>query len=113
MAKALEYLTSHFRDELHLPALAVHAGASRSHLCRLFREEIGLSPLRFLALLRVEASKRVLANRQCNVSDAWHASGFNELSTYERQFKKWEGCTPKEYRKQALEQRKRSRTSDG
>jgi two-component system response regulator YesN len=102
VAKALEYLASHFRDELHLPALAVHTGVSRPRLCQLFQEEMGMSPMTFLRLLRVEASKRVLAERPCNVNDAWGASGFRDLRTYEREFKRWNGCTPSEYRKQVL-----------
>jgi AraC-like DNA-binding protein len=63
----------------------------------------------FLRLLRVEASKRVLAERQCNVNDAWGASGFGDLGTYEREFKKWVGCTPKQYQQRVWAEEERSR----
>lgn len=102
LAKTLKYVASHWADELHLSTLVVHACVSRTHLYRLFRAEVGMSPMRFLALLRVEASKRVLTEREGNVNDAWRASGFGDLRTYEREFKRWVGCTPSEYRKQAL-----------
>lgn len=108
VAKALEHMANQFQDEIRLRHLAIHAGVSRSRLCQLFREETGMSPMKFLKLLRVEASKRVLDERQCNVNDAWGASGFGDLGTYEREFKKWVGCTPSEYRKKMLAQLKRS-----
>jgi AraC-like DNA-binding protein len=64
--------------------------------------------MQFLALLRVERAKRILGDRQCNVNDAWGASGVHELRTFEREFKKWVGCTPREYRQKVLARLKRS-----
>jgi two-component system response regulator YesN len=66
--------------------------------------------MQFLALLRVEKAKIVLADRQRNVTDAWHASGFVDLRTFEREFKKWVGCSPKEHRRKVLARLKRSST---
>lgn len=108
VAKVLDYMASHWWDELHLSTLVVHAGVSRAHLYRLFREEVGISPMQLLTLLRVEASKRVLTRRQSTVNDAWRASGFGDLRTYEREFKRWVGCTSTEYRNQTLAQLKKS-----
>jgi len=71
-----------------------------------------MSPMQFLALLRVEKSKLVLADRQGSVKEAWGDSGFGDLRTLEREFKKWVGCTPIEYRQKALEQRKGSSIQD-
>ena len=108
VAKALACLADHFQEKITLQGLAAQAYVSRSHLGRLFREEMGVSPMRFLTLLRVEKSKLMLADRWCSVTDACEASGFPDSRALERAFKNWVGCTPMEYRKKALRQPKRS-----
>jgi len=108
VGKALAYMAEHLQEQMTLQELAAQACVSPSHLCRLFREEMGMSPMNFLTLLRVEKSKLVLAKRQGSVKEAWGASGFDGLRTFQREFKKWVGCTPMEYRKGVLPQPKRS-----
>ncbi|MCS6815824.1 MAG: AraC family transcriptional regulator [Blastocatellia bacterium] len=99
VARVLAYLRENFHEALRVGDLAAQARVSRSHFYRLFRREVGLSPMQFVCLLRVERSKRLLASRRFNVIEVWQASGFSDLRSFERAFKRWVSATPKEYQK--------------
>jgi AraC-like DNA-binding protein len=101
VARALGYLLGNFHQPIGLGAMAAQAGVSRSHLCRLFRREVGISPHQFLTRVRVERAKSLLAEREWRVTEVWLESGFADLRTFERAFKRWVGCTPREYRQKA------------
>jgi AraC-like DNA-binding protein len=112
VVRSVVYLAECYQENIHLQDIMATAHVSRSHLCQLFQEEVGVSPMKFLTLLRVEASKRVLTDQWQNVNYAWEVSGFGDLRTYEREFKRWVGCTPSEYRKLMRAKSKRPRVQD-
>lgn len=107
LAKALVYIADHVQEKISLPELSSRACTSEAHLRRLFREELGLSPRHFLALLRVERSKLLMMDRQLSITDVCFRSGFTNLRSFERTFKRWTGCTPKQYRMKLWQQRRR------
>ena len=102
LVRAIGYIAGHLHDDMTLQAISDHAFVSPSHLDRLFRRTFGLSPMRFVILLRVEKAKRLLRNFQYSVSEAGFASGFGNLRSFQRLFKKWIGCTPSEYRRRFI-----------
>lgn len=99
VAKALGFLADHFHQAVTMQDVASQALVSRSQLYRLFRQEIGLSPLQVLTVLRVEKAKSLLSRRRFSVTEVCWAVGFADLRSFERAFKRWVGCTPKAYRK--------------
>jgi AraC-like DNA-binding protein len=114
IVKAMTYMAHHCQEEgIRLQDVAAQSNVSGSHLCWLFKHEVGLSVRQFLAVLRVERAKQVLSDRYARVQDAADACGFGDLSSFERTFKKWVGCTPREYRKKALAQTKGAWSRDG
>lgn len=99
LVRAISYIADHLHDDMTLQVISDRAYVSPSHLDRLFRRTLGLSPMRFVILLRVEKAKRLLQNLQYSVSEAGFASGFGNLRSFQRLFKKWVGCTPSAYRR--------------
>jgi AraC-like DNA-binding protein len=84
--------------------IAAAIGISSSHLSRIFKMEVGRTPLEYLTEYRLKHSKRLLADGNCSLNKIVEAIGYNDVHTFIRSFKKVEGITPGEYRKRLMNQ---------
>ena len=98
IAEVVRNMDDHADAPHSLAALAAAAGLSRFHFLRTFRHTIGMSPHQYLLTLRM----RRVATRLIETSDAVSAialdAGFNDLSTFNRRFRRLFGVSPLEYR---------------
>jgi len=95
---ALEYARCNLRRDLSLHRLAMIANVSVWHICRLFRDELGISPARFVKLLRLKHAADLLANTLLSVKEVMAAVGINDASHFVRDFRDFTGEFPMEYR---------------
>lgn len=90
------------RRSLHTPIsvdnLASAAGLSRFHFSRLFAEQTGLSPARYLQEARIERATGLLATSDRPVKEVAAACGYQSAGYFCRAFKVATGLTPSEYR---------------
>ena len=100
ITKARAYITQHQVEELHLHDVARAAGMSDFYFCKLFRRSTGLTFTHYLARLRVDRAKRILAQPDVAITDAAYAAGFQSLSQFNRVFLRVAGETPTQYRGQ-------------
>jgi YesN/AraC family two-component response regulator len=97
LLRVVSYIEKHLAEPLTINMLADEAGISRFHFCRVFKKTMGMSPISFLAQMRVERAKALL-RKSIPVSTVALKAGFNDLSNFNRQFKKQTGLTPSAYR---------------
>jgi AraC-like DNA-binding protein len=97
LLRVVSYVDRHLAEPLTIDRLAGEAGVSRFHFCRVFKKAVGMSPISFLTLMRIERAK-VLLGRNNTVSAVALKVGFNDLSNFNRQFKTITGLTPTAYR---------------
>ena len=76
--------------------MAKRADVSTRHLTRLFRQELGITPNRFVERSRVEAAQRLLVIG-VSVTVAAQRSGFGSDETLRRTFLRRLGITPAAY----------------
>lgn len=100
--KGLAFMREHFAEAITLTDVAREAGLSRFHFCRLFHHETGVPFHEHLHDLRVTQAKALLANRYRRVSEVAYAVGFNDLSHFDRTFRRIVGYSPSEYRRSML-----------
>jgi AraC-like DNA-binding protein len=93
VARAREYLTANFTENVDLATLASVAGLSRAHLIRAFKAETGLTPHAFMIDRRVRLARRMLLSGGAPVEVA-AASGFADQAHMTRAFKARIGTTP-------------------
>ena len=67
---------------------------------RFFKKNTGKAFIQYVNELRVGLACRKLMHSDASVSEICYASGFNNLSNFNRQFKERKGMSPKEFRKQ-------------
>lgn len=99
----LEYIDAHYMDNLTLDDIAGISGFSKYHFTRLFRRYTASTFYDYLNLKRTKEVQRLLVESDFPVTEIALSSGFTSITTFNRIFRKYTGCTPTEYR--ALNQR--------
>lgn len=101
--ECLSYLKENYSNpNLNLNTISLKMDMDSGYLSRIFKENIGCSFTEFLTRLRVEHAKRALRETTLSVNVVSMESGFANLRTFNRVFKKQEGITPLEFRKSAF-----------
>jgi len=83
---------------LDLDAVAAHAGYSRYHFLRAFKEAYGETPGQYLTHRRIERAEEMLRGADLSVTEICHLVGFSSLGTFSARFKARTGLTPSAYR---------------
>ena len=97
VARAREYLTEHYAENVLLEQLARLVGLSPFHFSRVFTDEVGMPPHAFQTQVRVARAKALLLGG-CPISQAAAQTGFADQSHLTRHFKRLVGVTPGQYR---------------
>lgn len=94
-----DYLMNHYREEVDLKKLAELVSMAEGSLCRFFKMHVGTSIFDYLNQIKVEFACKLLMDPELGIFDVCLDSGFNNLSHFNKQFRKNTGTTPSEYRK--------------
>jgi len=86
---------------LTLGALAGEAGLSPYHFLRTFEGMTGATPHQYLRRLRLRRAAERLATGRARIVDVAFASGFGDVSNFNRAFRAEFGVSPRVYRAQA------------
>ena len=84
--------------QITLDETAEHVHLHPSYFSTLFKQSTGSSFKEYLNMVRIEESKRLLANTDFSIIDIAIAAGFEDQSYFSKVFKKYTGITPKQYR---------------
>lgn len=96
--KAIQYISRNFSHHLTLEETANHVHLNPAYFSTLFRQSTGSTFKEYLNMVRIEESKRLLANTDYSIIDIALATGFEDQSYFSKVFKKYTGLTPKQYR---------------
>lgn len=96
--KVKEYVTENCERELTLSEIAGVVGMSPSSFSRFFKVATGKTLTSYILEIRLGIAARDLINTTNTVSEVCYSSGFNNVSNFNRLFKRSKGITPKEFR---------------
>jgi len=99
--EARQTIRDNYESALDMEELARIAGVGSSRFYRSFRKQTGLSPLKYLTMIRLAASLRLLADPEVSVTEAAHSVGYPDEYYFSRMFKKQMGLAPTEYASRA------------
>ncbi|HKV33371.1 MAG TPA: AraC family transcriptional regulator [Pyrinomonadaceae bacterium] len=85
--------------DIRLTDAARHSGVSPDHLNLLLQRFVGTTFHHLLSRYRVEKCMELLHEKNYTLTEAYSRCGFNSPTTFDRQFKKWVGCLPREYKR--------------
>lgn len=96
--KIIQMMREDVRGELSLSEFAQSVNLSVWRLCHIFKSDVGMPPIRFLRLLRMERAKDLLESSFLSVKEIAYQVGLNDESHFVRDFKSTYGFSPAHYR---------------
>lgn len=100
-AVARRYIENHFKENLTLDDLAAAAHVSKYYLVHSFTREYGTSPINYLLTCRIQESLYLLSKTRLSLSQISGMLGFSSPSYFSQSFRRIQGISPMEYRKQS------------
>lgn len=94
---ALSFVDAHYMEDLKVADIAEAAFMSESYLRRIFAQSYKMSPLQYVNYVRIEAVCRILLENERNINEAARKAGFENMSTFIKNFRKVKGMTPTEW----------------
>ena len=99
LSEVVEYMHAHYPENITADDLAKVVGLSTSQLNRKFKETLSNSPINYLLKIRIEKASERLLKTDDTITEVSYACGFNNQTYFNRQFKKINGLSPRDYRK--------------
>ena len=98
LGRVMDYLSRHYSEVIRLSEGAEMVNMSESSFCRFFKQHTSKSFIDFLTDIRLGAASRALIDSSLSIAEIGYDCGFNNLSNFNRIFKKKKGVTPSEFR---------------
>lgn len=96
--KVEEYIDKHFTEEIRLQTVSDIAGMTPTAFSRFFKLRTGRTLSDYIIDIRLGYAARQLIDTTTSVVEICYNSGFNNVSNFNRIFKKRKGCSPTTFR---------------
>ncbi len=97
----LRRIEAEAHEPLSLDVLAQEAGLSRFHFLRTFRRVTGMTPHQYVLRMRLHRAAIHLRSTRKPIGTVALDAGFNDLSTFNRRFRRLMGMSPGNFRRNA------------
>ena len=94
-----EFLMKNYQNEIDLEEVADIVHMAPASVCRFFKSSTGLTVFEYLNKIKIDYSCQLLLNTDQNIVNISYDCGFNNLSHFNKQFRKFMGKTPTQFRK--------------
>ena len=94
-----EFLMKNYQNDIDLEEVAEIVHMAPASVCRFFKSSTGLTVFEYLNKIKINYSCQLLLNTDLNIVDISYDCGFNNLSHFNKQFRKFLGKTPSQFRK--------------
>lgn len=100
---ACRYISENCDRELTLDSVADTIGFSSCYFSRVFKQTTQRNFVEYLTLQRLKRAQSLLADSDSPITSIAMESGFKSISTFNRVFQKYKGCSPSEFKKHYLQ----------
>ena len=97
------YMQEHLAEEISLSVLAEEFHLNAQYISQLFKSKIGVGFLAYLTNIRMEHAKKLLLTTPLSIAEVSEQSGYGDYRVFTKTFKRSEGITPSQYRRDFLE----------
>ena len=97
--KIVDYLEDHYTEKISLDQIAQNMYLSPFYISRIFKSEVGDTPINYLINLRMEKARQLLREKpNCSVQEIALQVGYDDAYHFSKLFKKHYGNSPSQYR---------------
>ena len=96
------FIQEHLAEEMSLSVLSEEFHMNPQYISQLFKNEIGVGFLAYLTSIRMEKAKKLLLSTSLSIVEVAEQSGYGDYRVFTKVFKKSEGITPSQYRRDFL-----------
>ncbi|RKP53036.1 AraC family transcriptional regulator [Cohnella endophytica] len=96
--QAIQYLSLQYAQTISIAQMSSMLGYHRTHLCKLFKQSTGISPMQYLMKIRMTRAEQLLLTTSMTIEQISSSVGFGDALYFSRKFRKWRGQAPSEYR---------------
>jgi len=98
VASVVQYLHANYASEINFTKIAAYYNFSASYLTKIFREQFGKPPIRYLIEYRVQIAKGLLKDTNLSVKEIAERTGFVDQFYFSKCFKSYCGMTPSQFK---------------
>lgn len=98
----LRYIDEHISEEIRLTDLSQLVYLNPNYFIRCFKNRIGMSPMEYILMTRVNRAKYYLQSTALPIKDISFMCGFSTVYYFDRIFKRYTGITPSIYRSSSV-----------
>ena len=98
--QAISYIHKNYQNPLTVQEIADYLSLNRSYLTELFLKTVQLSPQQFLTQYRITKSEELLQSSSLSIQNIACSCGYSNSFSFSKAFRKVNGLSPSEYRKQ-------------
>jgi AraC-like DNA-binding protein len=96
--KVLSYIQENYQNKISISELAELTNMSNGHFYRFFKQMTRNTPIDYINSNRVNQAASLLTDTDNTISRIAFEVGFDNISYFIKMFKKYQKCTPREYR---------------
>jgi YesN/AraC family two-component response regulator len=96
--RALDFINENYTSNLNLSQVADISCLSYHHFSKVFKKYLGVGFKVYVNNIRIDKAKQMLLSSDLAVTYIAHSVGFEDLTNFERVFRKLTSYTPSEYR---------------
>lgn len=98
LEKVFEFMNNNYHKEISLKDVAALVNMTEESFSRFIKKRTGNTFINSLNEIRLGHASRMLIDTTHSISEVSYQCGFNNISNFNRLFKKKKNCTPKEFR---------------
>lgn len=98
VSEAQQRMENRYKDGITVEEVIRDLPVSRRNFIRRFKIATGITPIEYLQRIRIEAAKKLLEQRQENITGVMMHAGYEDAKAFRQVFRKIVGLSPKEYR---------------
>lgn len=96
----IQYMSSQYAYPVSIEQMCSNMGYNRAYLSRIFKQQIGTSPVTYLLKLRIDKARELLRDRpELSIEQVASSVGLPDALYFSRQFSRLQGRSPSAYRK--------------
>jgi len=98
--QTLEFLHSHYGEDISISVHADKLGLNRKYLSAIFKKALDIPPREYLLHYRIEKACEMLLAERLTIGEISRSVGYQDPLLFSRMFRKVKGIPPKKYREE-------------